>query len=86
MNNQLNGLHRDRAAAFCRMRREMRPLQVETLHFLQDSVDKAFEEGVGLLRAGKLNVRLSPNVAWDPSAMAKGRRCSLLVPSHRMHR
>ncbi len=74
MNNQLNSLHRDRAAAFYRMRREMRPLQVETLHYLQSSVDKAYEEGVGLLREGKLNVRLSPNEALGTYIDARSRR------------
>lgn len=63
MANQLNGLQRDRAAAFYRMRGEMRPLQVETLRYLQSSVDKAYEDGVRMLREGKLNVRLSPNEA-----------------------
>ena len=74
MNNQLNNLHRDRAAAFYRMRREMRPLQVETLHYLQSRVDKAYEEGVGLLREGKLNVRLSPNEALGTYIDARSRR------------
>jgi hypothetical protein len=63
MANQLNQLQRVRAATFYRMRGEMRPLQVETFKFLQDSADKAYEDGVRMLREGKLNVRLSPNEA-----------------------
>jgi|CXWL01.1.fsa_nt_gi hypothetical protein len=63
MANQLNALQRDRAAALYRMRGEMEPLQVETLRYLQTKVDKAYEEGMLMLRAGKLNVRLSPNEA-----------------------
>lgn len=63
MANQLNGLQRDRAAAFYRMRGEMRPLQVETLRFLQNRVDEAYKEGVRRLKQGRLNVRLSANEA-----------------------
>ena len=63
MNNQLNQLHRDRAAAFYRTRREVRPLQVETLHFLQRRVDDAYAEGVRRQKEGRLNVRLSPDEA-----------------------
>lgn len=63
MANQLNQLQRVRAATFYRMRGEIRPLQVEALKFLQDSVDKSYEDGTRMLREGKLNVRLSPNEA-----------------------
>jgi len=63
MINQLNGLQRVRAATLYRMRGELRPFQVEALKFLQDSADKAYEDGIPLLRAGKLNQRLSPNEA-----------------------
>ncbi len=63
MINQLNGLQRVRAATLYRMRGELRPFQVEALKFLQDGVDKAYEKGILLLRAGKLQQRLSPNEA-----------------------
>ena len=74
MNNQLDQLHRDRAAAFYRTRREVRPLQAETLRYLQSRVNKAYEEGVSLLRTGKLNVRLSPNEALGNYIDGRARR------------
>ena len=58
-NNQLNSLQMDRAAAIFRVRGDDRPLQVETLHVLQRSVDIAYAQGLTLLAAGKLKVRLS---------------------------
>jgi DNA primase len=61
--NQLNKLRLDRAAAFLRIRNEARPLQVEMLRFAQKSVDQAYAEGLKLLRAGKLNIRLSEQEA-----------------------
>lgn len=61
--NQLDGLRLDRAAALYRKRGEIGPLQVETLRFLQRRADAAYEVGRNLLRAGKLNIRLSPNEA-----------------------
>lgn len=62
-NNQLNGLRFDRAAAYFRIQGELRPLQVETLRFIQRRADAAYERGVSLMRAGKLNVRLSQQEA-----------------------
>jgi hypothetical protein len=62
-NNQLDRLRLDRAAAFYRVRSEARPLQVETLRFLQRNVDAAYTEGIQRLEAGRLNVRLSPREA-----------------------
>jgi hypothetical protein len=74
MNNQLNVLHRARAAAFYRMRREMRPLQVETLQFLQRRVDDAYAEGLRRQKEGRLNIRLSPNEALGNFVDQEARR------------
>lgn len=61
--NYLNGLRLDRAAAFYRIRGDPRPLQVETLRFLQRKVDEAYAHGLKLLKAGRLSVRLSEQEA-----------------------
>ncbi|MEG3179137.1 hypothetical protein [Sphingomonas sp. LT1P40] len=61
--NQLNHLRWTRAAALVRAKAELRPLQVETLRFIQERADRAYSEGVSLLRAGKLPIRLSPQEA-----------------------
>jgi hypothetical protein len=42
---------------------ELRPLQVETLRFLQRSVDAAYERGLRELKAGRLKIRLSEREA-----------------------
>lgn len=61
--NQLNDLRFERAAAFFRVKSELRPLQVETLRFVQAQVDKAYTRGTRLLLAGRLKVRLSEQEA-----------------------
>lgn len=48
--NQINGLRLDRAAAFYRSRGETRPLQVETLRFVQERTDRAYDDGVRLYK------------------------------------
>lgn len=60
--NLINQLRLDRAKAFYR-RGELRPLQVETLRLLQREVDAAYARGLQELRAGRLDVRLSPQEA-----------------------
>ena len=62
-NNMLRDLRLDRAAAFYRVRGEVRPLQVETLKFLQGRVDAAYTRGEQLFADGKLRSRLSRNEA-----------------------
>ncbi len=57
--NQIDGLRFERAAAFYRFKHELRPLQVETLRFLQQRTDAAYDRGVALLRAGRLRILLS---------------------------
>jgi hypothetical protein len=61
--NQINDLRLDRAAAFFRLQGEARPLQVETLRFLQRRADAAYEEGVLRLQEGSLDIRLSAQEA-----------------------
>lgn len=61
--NQIDGLRFDRAAAFLRVKHELRPLQVETLRFVQASADRAYDHGIKLLRAGRLPIRLSEQEA-----------------------
>lgn len=61
--NEIGDLRLDRAEAFYRVRGEARPLQVETLRFLQRRTDRAYEEGLRKLKAGELGIRLSPEEA-----------------------
>lgn len=56
---QIRDLRVDRAAALYRVHGETRPLQVETLRFLQDRVDRAYAEGVRLVETGKLSPKFS---------------------------
>jgi hypothetical protein len=57
--SQLNLLRFTRAAAFMKLKGELRPMQVETLRFVQVTTDRAYKDGRALLRTGKLKVRLS---------------------------
>ncbi|HSX56760.1 MAG TPA: hypothetical protein VLG14_15750 [Sphingomonas sp.] len=61
--NQLNHLRWTRAAAFLRVKGELRPIEVETLRFMQESADRAYDIGLRKLRAGRLKVRLSEQEA-----------------------
>lgn len=61
--NVIHGLQADLAAAIYRIRGDIRPLQEVTLEFMQRTTNSAYEEGVELYNAGKLNVRLSPQEA-----------------------
>lgn len=45
------------------MKNELRPLQVETLRFVQEQTDDAYARGVELLRAGELKTPLTKEVA-----------------------
>jgi hypothetical protein len=58
-NNLINNLRMERAAAYYRMRGEVGFLQVETLRFLQNAVDAAYEEAVSEADAGRLQPRIS---------------------------
>jgi hypothetical protein len=57
--NLIRQLRIDRAVAYYRIRREVRPLQVETLRSMQERADTAYDEGVVLYDAGRLQARLS---------------------------
>lgn len=61
--NQLDHLRWTRAAAFLRVRGELRPIEVETLRFMQQTADRAYDAGLRKLRAGRLKVRLSEQEA-----------------------
>lgn len=61
--NQIDGLRFDRAAAFLRVKGELRPMQVETLLFVQQRTDLAYERGRRLLQTGRLPIRLSEQEA-----------------------
>jgi hypothetical protein len=61
--NYLNNLRMDRAVAFYRVRGDPRPLQVETLRFLQRSVDKAYAEGIRALKLKSVKITLSEQEA-----------------------
>jgi hypothetical protein len=61
--NELNDLRFRRAAAFLRVKGDPGPLQVETLRFVQQRTDEAYSRGKALLKAGRLDVRLSEQEA-----------------------
>ena len=56
---EIGDLRLDRAATFYRMRGETAPLQVETLRFVQNSTDRAYDAGVQKYERGELDVHLS---------------------------
>lgn len=51
------------AATVARVKGDYGPLQVETLRFVQQRTDSAYEEGQALLKAGRLKARLSDREA-----------------------
>jgi hypothetical protein len=56
---KVNELRFQRAAVMARVQDDFKPLQVETLRFVQQRTDSAYDRGLALLRAGRLKVRLS---------------------------
>ena len=75
--NLINSLLMERAAAYYRMRGDVGRLQVETLRFLQNAVDAAYEEAVAAADAGRLWPRLSREEAignWIDRRVPKGLR------------
>lgn len=60
---KVNDLRFQRAAIIARIQGDYRPLQVETLRFVQQQTDKAYEDGMALLKAGRLSPRLSEREA-----------------------
>lgn len=63
LTNEVNGLRFRRAVLLARVQGDYRSLQVETLRFVQQETDMAYEEGLALLKAGKLTPRLSAREA-----------------------
>lgn len=60
---KINDLRFRRAAALARTKHVYRPLQVDTLRFLQDRTDDAYDRGLALSKAGRLTPRLSQQEA-----------------------
>ena len=60
---RVNDLRFQRAAIIARIKGDCRPLQVETLRFVQRRTDNAYEEGRNLLKSGRLSPRLSEQEA-----------------------
>ena len=56
---KFDDLRIQRAAVVARVKGDYGPLQVETLRFVQQRVDNAYDDGVALLKAGRLIPRLS---------------------------
>jgi len=56
---KFDDLRIQRAAVVARVNGDYGPLQVETLRFVQQRVDNAYDDGVALLKAGRLIPRLS---------------------------
>ena len=70
--NTINDLLRARAAAYYRLQGNIRPLQIETLRFLQAEVDKDYDQAVREYNAGQLK-------APATRALAIGNRMDELV-------
>lgn len=61
--NLLNHLRMERAAAYLRVRGDVRPLQVETIRFVQERTDFHYAAGLARLQAGRLSTKPTPQVA-----------------------
>lgn len=61
--NQLNELRMQRAAAFIKVKGELRPMQVETMRAMQDLADKSYSKALRLYDAGALKGQLSKEQA-----------------------
>ena len=76
-NNLINNLRMARAAAYYRILGDVGPLQVETLRFLHDAVDAAYQEAVSAADSGRLQPRLSRAEAignWVDSSVRRDLR------------
>ena len=71
--NLINSLRMERAAAYYRILGDVGPLQVETLRFLQGAVNVAYEKAASEAEAGRLQPRLSREVAIGNSIDARVR-------------
>ena len=61
--NQLNDLRFALATVLFRDKGEMRALQVETLRYMQEQANEAYDRGLKLLKEGRLPIRLSEQEA-----------------------
>lgn len=61
--NLLNHLRMERAAAYLRARGDVRPLQVETIRFVQERTDFHYGQGLILMGAGSLPTHPKPRTA-----------------------
>lgn len=61
--NQLNDLKFERAAILFRIRGEVSSLQVETLRFMQDRTDRAYEQGLHFLKTKRLPIKISERLS-----------------------
>lgn len=61
--NRLNTVRDQRAAMFLRVGGNPGPLQVETLRFVQQRADEAYDRGLAMLKSGRLTPRLSEREA-----------------------
>lgn len=62
-NSTISGLRMKVAATYYRVRGDIRPLQVETIRYLQSEVDEAYRDAVDAFNKGELPARLSRNEA-----------------------
>lgn len=63
LNTKVNDLRFQRAVMIARVKGGYEPLQVETLRFVQQRTDDAYDRGLALLKAGRLRRRLSDQEA-----------------------
>ncbi len=61
--NQLNDLRMQRAATFARVKRDLRPMQVETVRVMQNLTDQAYSKALKLYEAGAFRKHLSKGQA-----------------------
>lgn len=61
--NELNDLRFRRAEVYLRVKGDARPLQVETLQYVQARADIAYARGLAKLTSGRLRIRLSDQEA-----------------------
>ncbi len=63
LTSKVHDLRFHRAAVIARVKGDYGPLQVETLRFVQQQTDDAYDQGMALLKAGRLTPRLSDREA-----------------------
>lgn len=59
----LNDLRWIRAMHYFRIKGDLRPLQIETIRFMQESADRAYDRALAMLNAKRLKIRLSDREA-----------------------